>query len=95
VIAVFHGDDHNYSRLQVDEGLVPGMAAPVWQVVTGGAGAPFYNVERHVPWIDRLKKFSARSHWVAVDVSPDAVWMVVYDEVGDVIERVRLDASRG
>ena len=49
VVAYLCGDEHNYSRLRVDKDLVPGMARPVWQIVSGGAGAPFHVQDASVP----------------------------------------------
>jgi 3',5'-cyclic AMP phosphodiesterase CpdA len=50
VVAVFFGDEHNYNRMSVDDetpvyldgSTNPNFTNPVWQIITGGAGAPFY-----------------------------------------------------
>ena len=46
VKALFTGDEHNYSRTLVDGKVVKGMKGSFVQVITGGAGAPWY-----VPWL--------------------------------------------
>lgn len=69
---VFHGDEHNYSRLLVDEEMDPAFTHPVWQIVTGGCGAPYYAQSTHVPWASRVVKFSPQEHFVMVDILDEA-----------------------
>src|SRR5690606_5762353 len=86
VSAVFHGDEHNYSRLLIDEQMVDSFENPVWQIVTGGCGAPYYNQSR-TSWTDRVVKFSPQEHWVMVDVMNDEeVVLTVFGRNGETLD---------
>lgn len=61
---LFTGHEHNYSRLRLDGTLVPGLERPLWQVISGGAGAPYYAQDRSLPWASRVAAFDARQHLV-------------------------------
>ncbi len=90
VVAYLCGDEHNYSRLQVDDELVPGLAAPVWQIVSGGAGAPFYVKDESVPWSDKVAFFTPQQHVCLFEVAGPRVILTVLGRTGGVIERVEL-----
>ena len=65
VTAIVHGDEHNYSRLRVDaETLGAPMDRPVWQLISGGAGAPYYAQDREVPWSPKVAAFDTRQHYL-------------------------------
>ncbi|MCZ7586828.1 MAG: metallophosphoesterase [Deltaproteobacteria bacterium] len=84
------GDEHNYSRMRVTDALNPDFKTPAWQIISGGAGAPFYAKDPNVPWADRVEKFSTRMHYTLFDVDGDTVRLRVYDVNGELIEDVRL-----
>lgn len=67
VQAVFHGDEHNYSRTRIHDGL----ARPLWQVISGGAGAPYYAQDTTLPWARDVVVFDARQHLVMVSIEGD------------------------
>lgn len=90
VLALVCADEHNYSRLRVDDGVVEGVERPFWQLVSGGAGAPYYAQERDVPWADRVAFFDPRQHYLRFDVDGAKVELVVIGVVGEEIERVTL-----
>lgn len=77
VRALLAGHEHNYSRLLVtaETPVYPDGSSgrhfvnPVWQCVSGGAGAPHYPRSRSVPWVDHVAAFSAQNHYVMVCVS--------------------------
>ena len=90
VVALVHGDEHNYSRLQVDESLVPGMTRPVWQLVSGGAGAPYYAQEQGLPWSDQVAAFDPRQHVLLFDVHSNRVGLRVVGINGETIDEAEL-----
>jgi hypothetical protein len=90
VAAVIHGDEHNYSRTRVDAGLVPGLERPLWQIVSGGAGAPYYAQDRTVPWAGNVERFDARQHVGVVRVSGERAEVVVMDSSGLEVDRFEL-----
>jgi hypothetical protein len=90
VAILFCGDEHNYSRTRVDEDLVPQLDAPVWQIVTGGAGAPYHAQDRGVPWADRVFAFDVRQHFVVVDTGPERMVVEVVSETGEKLDQFEL-----
>jgi 3',5'-cyclic AMP phosphodiesterase CpdA len=77
VRAVLAGHEHNYSRLLVnaetpvysDGSCAPEFAQPIWQCVSGGAGAPHYARDRDVPWAAQVAAFSAESNYLLLGVA--------------------------
>ena len=90
VCAIFHGDEHNYSRLQVDAELVAGMKHPVWQIITGGAGAPYYVQDHSTPWARKVARFDSRQHLVRIGLDAQGVALEALSLTGDPIERLPL-----
>ena len=97
VVAVFYGDDHNYHRMLVDsstifykkdgyvsrEILVP--KNPVWQIVSGGAGAPYHTWEDS-PWSESVLTFYPGYNYCFIWVKGDTVKLTTYNEVGELID---------
>lgn len=92
VTVIFNGDEHNYSRTLVDAELVAGMQRPVWQIISGAAGAPFYAQDHSVPWVDHVTRFDARQHFVAVHVAGDVARIEAIGLTGDVVDRFEVKA---
>lgn len=89
VVAVFNGHEHNYSRMLVDESLDKSFSKPIWQIITGGGGAPFHPQERP-PWRESVKIFSSRQHYCIVAVGGQKVRLRVYDLAGNLIDKADL-----
>lgn len=89
VEAVFFGDEHNYSRLLLDHRVAPEVKAPLWQIVTGGAGAPLYGPDRAVPWADRVAAFHAAHHFVELDIGRDQIRLRAIDDRSRTLDAVR------
>jgi hypothetical protein len=85
VVAVFCGHEHNYSRTLIDKKVDESFSRPIWQIVTGGGGAPFHNQERS-PWRRSVRFFSPRQHYCLITVSGRRVELRVYDPQGNLIE---------
>ncbi|MBX3272007.1 MAG: metallophosphoesterase [Sandaracinaceae bacterium] len=82
VAAIFHGDEHNYSRTRIHEGL----SRPLWQVVSGGAGAPYYAQDRTVPWAADVVAFDARQHLVIVRVEGEHATARAVSRTGETMD---------
>jgi hypothetical protein len=100
-LAVIHGDEHNYSRLLVDDrmpvypdgSVQPDFRYPVWQIISGGGGAPYYRQGR-APWSDRVASFSTQQHLVLLRVSGRRVDLEAVSRSGEIIDTCRLDVIR-
>jgi hypothetical protein len=90
VLAVCFGDEHNYSRSYIDDSIHPDYVHPVWQIVSGGAGAPFYGQDRSAPWTDAVRKFTSIPHYCLMSVQGRQVQMAVWSRSGELIEEVVL-----
>ncbi|MEM6532994.1 MAG: metallophosphoesterase [Myxococcota bacterium] len=94
VLAVFFGDEHNYSRTRIDRSLDPKYDGTLWQIISGGAGAPYYAQNRSVPWVNNVEAFEPVHHVVIVDVNGDDVWLRALTTQGETIDEVELTADR-
>ncbi|NJK89382.1 MAG: hypothetical protein HC923_08230 [Myxococcales bacterium] len=90
VLAAFFGDEHSYTRALIDDAVDPSFTTPVWHIVTGGAGAPYYALDESVPWIDAIVKFQPDNHYCEVRVDGDRVELVVVNRLGLPIDRAVL-----
>jgi len=89
VDAIFHGDEHNYSRTRVHEGL----DRPLWQLISGGAGAPYYAQVTDLPWADDVAAFDGRQHVIVVDIDAGAAEARVLSRMGETIDRFDLTSA--
>ena len=93
VAAILHGDEHNYSRLIVRRGdteLFDAAEHPITQIITGGAGAPWYVQQTDLPWSKQVAKFDLRQHVVFVDADGDVLTATVQALTGETIETFTL-----
>lgn len=90
VAAVIHGDEDNYSRTLVNGDIVDGMENHVWQLISGGAGAPYYAQETDVPWSGNVRRFDPRQHFVRVRVDGDEALAQAVSLSGEVIDEFDL-----
>jgi hypothetical protein len=88
VVAVFFGDEHNYSRTLIDSEVDPTFRRPVWQIVSGGAGAPFYVQDTSVPWAHKVRSFAPVNHYCVFGVKEDRVSLTVRSAAGTAIDEV-------
>jgi hypothetical protein len=84
--AYFCGDEHNYSTLLIDSTFDTGVRNPVWQIVSGGAGAPLYARNPDTPWASKVSAFEAVHHFCLITASGSKVTLKVIDETGSVID---------
>ncbi|MDP8208304.1 MAG: metallophosphoesterase [Candidatus Electryonea clarkiae] len=89
-IAGNFGDDHCYHRTLISSTLNTEFINPVWQLVSGGAGAPYYAQNKDVPWVDDVKKYSTQMNYTLFRVDGNKVMLEVYGFTGELIEEVEL-----
>jgi hypothetical protein len=88
VVAFMSGDEHNYSRTLIDADVDPSYPRPVWHIVSGGAGAPFYVQDSSVPWADKVEAFWPVNHYCVFGVADGRVSLEVYSTSGVLIDSV-------
>ncbi len=100
-VAFVTGDEHAYARILVDESTPVGhkrgvdgrpvrFANPVWQVTSGGAGAPFYDRRTDLPWSGSLATYSIQPHVSLFRIDGARVDLEVVSATGQVIDQARL-----
>ncbi len=77
VIAFLCGDEHNYNRMLVEERTARypsnwdkarlSLKRPVWQIINGAAGAPFY-AQQQLPWSSDVKGFTVQNALCFFDI---------------------------
>jgi len=67
---MFFGDEHNYSRVLINKDIAP-IKGEITQIVTGGAGAPFYNLADEIPWKNNIKAFGRENHFMFIEVGEE------------------------
>ena len=88
VVAFMCGDEHNYSRTLIDTDVNPDFTHPVWHIVSGGAGAPFYAQDKSVSWVDKVAAFAPVNHYCVFDTDHETVSLCVYAANGALLEEV-------
>jgi len=100
VVAAFFGHEHNYNRMRMDRktpiysdnSTDPKFVFPVWQIVTGGVGAPFYALG-NAPWSSNVKKFYPTRHYCLISVEAERVELITISDSGLVVDRCMLKAG--
>ncbi|MEM1025323.1 MAG: metallophosphoesterase [Myxococcota bacterium] len=90
VLAAFFGDEHAYTRSLIDQRVDPRWDHAIHQIVSGGAGAPYYALDRSVPWIDAVQAFEPDTHLCEVEVDGRQVILRAINDRGEIIDRVQL-----
>ena len=93
VVAVFFGDEHNYNRMSVDDetpvyldgSANPNFTNPVWQIITGGAGAPFY-AQQDTPWSGDVERFYPSKHYCMISVDGGKVSIKAISDSGEIVD---------
>ena len=93
VVAVFFGDEHNYNRMCIDSETpvhLDGSANAnftnsVWQIISGGAGAPFY-AQQETPWSGDVECFYPSKHYCMVSVDGDKVSLKTISDSGEIVD---------
>ncbi len=82
------GDEHNYSRVEVTPEIGP-VKQPITQIITGGAGAPYYELADEIPWRDNIRSFGRENHFILVEVD-DTVRVQAIGITGVVLDTFEL-----
>ncbi|MFH1762155.1 MAG: metallophosphoesterase [bacterium] len=80
------GHEHNYSRMLIDSTFDSYVHYPFWQIISGGAGAPFYAQDHDTPWASKIAFFKAIHHFCLLSVNGSKIELKVIDETGCVVE---------
>ncbi|NOY24207.1 MAG: hypothetical protein GXO70_11950 [Acidobacteria bacterium] len=64
---IFFGDEHNYSRVLINKDIAP-VTNDITQIISGGTGAPFYELAKNIPWRKNVQAFTRENHYILVDV---------------------------
>ncbi|MBU1746932.1 MAG: metallophosphoesterase family protein [Chloroflexi bacterium] len=89
-VGVFCSHEHSYNRLLISSVLVPDLARPAWQVISGGAGATFTAQNTTVPWAAHVRAYSTQRHYCLIQVDGARVTLEVYGITGDLIDEAVL-----
>lgn len=93
VVAVLFGDEHNYNRMRLDDetpvyldgSTNPNFTNPVWQIITGGAGAPFY-AQQDTPWAGDVERFYPSKHYCLLSVDGGKVSIKAISDSGELVD---------
>jgi hypothetical protein len=100
-VAFITGDEHAYSRILIrpdtpvghkrkPNGGVAVFRHQVWQITTGGAGAPWYDKELDLPWSGELAAHSTQPHYAMFEVVGERVNLAAYGQTGEKIDSCQL-----
>lgn len=88
VIGFLCGDEHNYNRMIIDDNTprypenwtLPRLKLrrPLWQVINGAAGAPFY-AQQQTPWSAFVKGFTVQNALCFFDIDGKKVSIRVFN----------------
>ena len=93
VVAVFFGDSHNYHRTLINSKTPVHLNGspnqnfinPVWQIISGGAGAPFY-AQENAPWSGFVEYFYPSKNYCMIHVNGDTVKLRAISDSGEIID---------
>lgn len=100
-VAFITGDEHAYSRLLVapdtpvgprtlPDGGPATFEHPVWQITSGGAGAPWYDKELDLPWSGELRAHSTQPHYALFRIDGGDVELEAISQTGQRVDAARL-----
>ncbi len=84
------GHEHSYQRMLISNKLDARVKNPLWQIVSGGAGGPYYARHFDVPWADQVTIYSPQRNYTLFQVEGDTVTLEVYGYTGELIDRAML-----
>ncbi len=91
-VAANFGDEHNYSRTLITQDMHGAdYEYPVWQMISGGAGAPYSADYRDdLPWSDNIAKTSTQYSYTLFQIDGSRVKYEAYNIKGHVIDSAEL-----
>ncbi len=88
-VGLFPQDDLDGNG-KLDDGQIspnPRFRYPVWHIVSGGAGAPYY-VQEDTPWKDWVKIYTSHYNYILLKAYPDRISLQVYNLTGQLLDSV-------
>lgn len=88
-IGLFPRDDLNGNG-KLDDGKTspnPDIRFPLWFIVSGGAGAPYY-VQEKTPWSDWVKSYSSQFNYAIITAGKEKISLKVYSLTGQLLDQV-------
>ncbi len=89
-VAGLFGDEHGYCRMLVSPDFDAKFTREAWHIVSAGAGAPYYNQTKDVPWTDWVKAFSTQLNYALIKVDGHKVSLEARNFTGDIIDQAVL-----
>lgn len=104
VLALLCGDEHNYSRMKIDnntpiypenyKGKKLKFKRNFWQITNGSAGAPYYG-QQDLPWSNSVEMFSTQYALMLFDIDGNRVGLrVINPDTFDLIEEIQLKGEK-
>jgi 3',5'-cyclic AMP phosphodiesterase CpdA len=98
VRAYITGHEHLYARLLIDsqtpiypDGSANKKIKPIYEFITGGAGAPYYSLTKeNIPWRNAIKAYSCQQHYLLFGVDKLDVYVYVVSGTQEIIEAVKI-----
>jgi len=87
VDVVLCGHEHCYGRVLVGQNIDKRWTKPIWEFITGRAGAPLYRKSKHIPYSEEIKAFSLLEHYIIFDISKKGITFETKALSGEVIDR--------
>lgn len=87
VDVVVNGHEHCYGRILVDDKVDPRWKNPIWEFISGRAGAPLYRRRENLPYEAGIKSFSLLEHYVLFEVVKDSIVFRTKALTGEVIDK--------
>ncbi|MGH2569141.1 MAG: fibronectin type III domain-containing protein [Bacteroidota bacterium] len=91
---VFAGHEHNYSRVKVDSTINPSFRRTIYQIITGGAGAPTYAQDTTVAYLDNVVVFKRAYHYVLVTVDGKKIRVEAFNDSNEKFDELVIDTAR-
>ncbi len=100
VVALLCGDEHNYSRMHIDnkismypegwKGRKLNLSRSIWQITNGSAGAPYYAQEK-LPWSASVDIFSTQYALVYFHINGKSIDVeVVNPDTGEDVDKAKI-----
>jgi len=100
VVGFLCGDEHNYNRMLIEEGMprYPDnwdksrltLKRPLWQIINGAAGAPFY-AQQQLPWSASVHGFTVQNALCLFDISGKTIQLrVINPDTLETIDAVQI-----
>lgn len=88
-VGIFPEDDLNGNgKLDDDQfSANPNFRQPVWSLVGGGAGAPYY-VQKNMPWSDWVYSHSIHTNYLIFTATDSTLGLEVYSLTGKLLDKV-------